>query len=136
MAEPEEEESHDGRITLPEGIIAQHGHLRHKIRRLRRAQEGGRSWEDLARILDELLADVSGHFQAEETVMELSRYPRFAEHQSLHRTFMKRLEALRVECDRRETELMSVFIELLESWFKNHESTADKDALSFMGIET
>ena len=68
--------------------------------------------------------------------MELSRYPRFAEHQSLHRTFMKRLEALRVECDRRETELMSVFIELLESWFKTHESPADKAALSFMGIET
>jgi hemerythrin-like metal-binding protein len=133
--EEEQPEEDSGRITLPEGIIAQHGHLRHRIRRLRRAHESGRSWEDLAVFVDELLADVRGHFQAEETVMEISRYPRLGEHRNQHRTFMKRLEALRIECDHKETELMSVLTEILESWFKTHEATADKDALDFMGIE-
>jgi hemerythrin len=54
------------------------------------------------------------------------------EHRKNHETFLRRLRILRAECDRRETELMSVFMDLLDNWFKNHERTADGLLLDYL----
>ena len=53
----------------------------------------------------------------------------------MHATFMRRLIVLRRECDRRETELMGMFIELLDNWFKNHERTADAQVIAFLKLD-
>jgi len=123
------------RSTIPDGVAAQHGHLVQMIRELRKAHNDGRDWGEVSGMLDALLADVREHFSFEESVMDQGGYPRLDEHRVQHTSFVRRLEALRRECDRRETELMSVLVELLETWFRNHEQSADRDVAQFLQIE-
>lgn len=104
------------------------------VSRLREAEAAGAPWTDLASQIDHLLEHVRGHFATEEDEMERAKYPKLEEHRHLHQTFMRRLQVVRDECDRRETELMSLFTELLENWFKNHERTADQHVLEFLGF--
>jgi hemerythrin len=66
--------------------------------------------------------------------MERGGYPKLAEHRRHHATFLRRLTVLRVECDEQQTELMSSFVKSLETWLKNHERTADRDVLEFLGL--
>lgn len=122
--------------TLPDGVAAQHGHLAASIRRLRHVHAAGGQWEDLTEQVDKLLSEVAGHFEHEELLMERGAYPELEQHRSMHSSFLRRLTALRAECDRRESELMGVLVELLESWFKNHEQTADRAAAQFLGIDS
>lgn len=121
--------------TLPDGVAAQHGHLSASIHNLRHAHATGVDWAELAALLDRLIEDVRTHFELEEIEMDRAGYPRLEQHRGLHASFLTRLYALRLECDRRETELMGVLVELLEAWFKSHEQTADKHALEFLNIE-
>lgn len=121
--------------TLPDGVAAQHGHLSASIHGLRHAHAAGHAWEELAAAIDELMADVQKHFEYEELLMERAHYPRLEQHRNQHSSFLRRLIALRAECDRRETELMGVLVELLEAWFKSHEQTADRHAMEYLGIE-
>ena len=118
--------------ALPVGIIAQHGVLASLIKDVRQAHARGASWEELARRLDHLIETVREHFESEEQDMEHASYPLLAEHRKNHETFLRRLHVLREECDRRETELMSVFMDLLDNWFKNHERTADGLVLEYL----
>jgi hemerythrin-like metal-binding protein len=122
--------------TLPDGVAAQHGHLAASIRRLRHVHAAGGQWEDLTELVDQLLGEVAGHFEHEELLMERGAFPAFEQHRSMHSSSLRRLTALRAECDRRESELMGVLVELLEAWFKNHEQTADRSAAEFLGIES
>ncbi|MBK7580408.1 MAG: hemerythrin family protein [Myxococcales bacterium] len=121
--------------TLPDGVSAQHGHLSASIHRLRHAHAAGEQWEELARLLDRLVQDVAEHFEHEELLMERGKYPAFEQHRNQHGSFLRRLTALRAECERRETELMGVLCELLEAWFKSHEETADRLALEFLKLD-
>ena len=118
--------------ALPAGIVAQHSALAALITDVRAAHARGASWEELAKKLDQLVATVTEHFQSEEQEMAKARYPLLVEHAKNHETFLRRLRILREECDRRETELMSVFMDLLENWFKNHERTADELVLEHL----
>lgn len=120
--------------TFPDGILAQHAHLSKMVAGIRRAHAEGAAWPELASRLDELLESVRIHFGSEEEEMEREGYPRLVEHRDHHRTFMRRLDLLRTECDRRQTELMATLTRSLENWFANHERTADKDVLEFLGL--
>jgi len=121
--------------TLPDGVAAQHGHLSASIRQLRSVHAAGGQWEELARLIDRLVEDVREHFEYEELLMERGGYPRLEQHRSMHSSFLRRLVALRAECDRRETELMGVLVELLESWFKTHEQTADRHSIEYLKLD-
>jgi hemerythrin len=118
--------------ALPKGILAQHGALAALIADVRKAHAEGATWDDLARMLDQLIATVREHFASEEEEMAQARYPILVEHRVNHETFLRRLLILREECERRETELMAVFMDLLENWFKNHERTADELVLNYL----
>lgn len=121
--------------TLPDGIAAQHSHLYGAIRGLREVWESGEGWDGVSGQLDRLLRQVREHFEYEEILMQRGGYPRIEEHRQQHNGFLRRLEALRAECERRETELMGVLIELLEAWFRSHEQHADRPAIEYLGVE-
>lgn len=121
--------------TLPDGVAAQHGHLSASIRNLRLVHAAGVGWEELAALMDRLIDDVRQHFEFEELQMERGGYPRIDHHRMLHSSFMGRLTALRAECDRRETELMGILVELLETWLQSHEETADRHAIEYLKLE-
>jgi len=123
------------RAPLPSGIHEQHGAIARMIGDLRAAHSTGTEWEQLASRLDQILEIVRGHFEHEEAEMSHAGYPKLDEHQAMHATFMRRLIVLRRECDRRETELMGMFIELLDNWFKNHERTADAQVIAFLKLD-
>jgi len=114
------------------GIVAEHGELAALISSVRKSHAAGATWDELARMLDELVETVRAHFESEEKQMEKAAYPLLAEHANNHETFLRRLRILRAECDRRETELMAVFMDLLDNWFKNHERTADELLLEYL----
>ena len=120
--------------TFPDGILSQHAHLAKGVADLRQAEADGASWADLAWRLDDLVERVRLHFASEEDEMQRSGYPKLAEHRQHHATFLRRLTVLRAECDEQQTELMSSFVKSLETWLKNHERTADKDVLEFLGL--
>lgn len=119
-------------MSLSEGIVAQHGEIAALIKELREAHAAGASWTDLAQRLDRLIGVVHEHFEGEQHAMNGASYPLLVEHSQNHDTFLRRLGVLRAECDRRETELMSVFMDLLDNWFKNHERTADQLVLDYL----
>ncbi len=87
-------------------------------------------------MLDALIDTVREHFEDEERQMQDAKFPMLEEHRKNHETFLRRLHVLREECDRRETELMSVFMDLLDNWFKNHERTADGLVLEYLAGQT
>jgi hemerythrin-like metal-binding protein len=113
-------------------VAAQHGHLSAAVRELNYLQATGAPWDDLADTLDRLIDDVKLHFEHEELELERAAYPKLDAHRHLHASFIRRLTALRQECDRKETELMGVLVELLESWLSAHEATADREAIEFL----
>jgi hemerythrin-like metal-binding protein len=100
---------------------------------LRAAHASGVGWDAFAGILDQIIKTVGAHFDHEQDRMAAARYPRLDEHRTAHDTFLRRLRVLRAECDDRETELMHMFIELLDTWFKNHERTADAHVMAYLG---
>lgn len=121
--------------AMPDGILAEHSHIASLIGALRAAHAAGTAWEELAQQLDRAVEDVRAHFEHEEAQMIKVGYAKLDEHQAAHSTFLRRLHVLRAECDRRETELMGMFIELLDNWFKNHERTADAHLLEVLGVD-
>ncbi len=118
---------------FPEKIAAQHAHIASMVSALRRAQDAGASWTTLARCIDRLLHDVRRHFAVEEAAMDRAHYARLAEHRDEHDIFTRRLEIVRIECDRKETELMPLLTEMLDNWFKQHEKTWDRQASEAIG---
>ena len=121
--------------ALPAGIVAQHSEIARLIAEVRRSHAQGASWDALARMLDGLIEVVRQHFESEQDEMKNASYPLLVEHSANHDTFLRRLRVLRAECDRRETELMSVFMDLLDNWFKNHERTADQLVLDHLASQ-
>lgn len=122
------------RPTLPDGIAAQHGHIAAQIRVLRLAVDDQAGDVRLRSLLDDLFEDVRSHFAYEEAAMEIGGYPRLKAHRSEHAAFMHRLETLREESLMSDTELMPVLAALLETWFRNHEGSWDKEAAEFLRI--
>ena len=47
---------------------------------------------------------------------------------------MRRLEVVRLECDRKETELMPLLTEMLDNWFKHHEETWNREAMTSLNL--
>jgi hemerythrin-like metal-binding protein len=119
-------------VAVQKGIVDEHTALAALITAVRRNHAAGATWEALARELDALVETVRAHFESEEQQMEKAGYPMLVEHRKNHETFMRRLLILRAECDRQETELMAVFMDLLDNWFKNHERTADGLLLEYL----
>ena len=123
-----------GQSSLPEGIAAQHEHFSTVLHDLKHAHDSGENWHTLAAMVDQLIIDVREHFEQEEELMAKGGYPDLSEHRGHHETFLRRLQVLRAELDRKETELISVITELLARWFQEHERTADRAMLSYLNI--
>jgi hemerythrin-like metal-binding protein len=123
-----------GQSTLPDGVTAQHEHFSVVLEDLKRAHDSGENWHTLAAMVDQLIIDVREHFEQEEELMAKGGYPDLSEHRGHHETFVRRLQVLRAELDRKETELISVITELLAKWFHEHERTADRAMMSFLNI--
>lgn len=130
-----DDDFHEGSPDFPEKVSAQHAHIASKVSDLRRAHDAGESWDALARHLDRLLRDVRHHFAAEEAAMDRARYARLVDHRNEHHVFLRRLEIVRSECDRKQTELMPLLTEMLDNWFKHHEATWDREAFDGAKIE-
>lgn len=119
-------------MNAADGFVADHGRLGDLVTTIRQDTAAGVDWAVLAVKLDQVVRIVEEHFAAEERAMERLAYPKIDQHMVAHQTFLRRLKVARAECDRRESELMGLFTELLEHWFKNHERTADDELLAFL----
>lgn len=116
----------------PAQLTDQHVQIVSLISSLRTAHEAGTAWEDLARAIDVIIERFRGHFADEQAAMAAATYPGLGEHRAEHTIFLRRLQVLRAECDRRETELMGTFIDLLKGWLKKHERTDDARFFAFV----
>ncbi len=119
-------------VTFPDGILAQHVLVAKLIEALREAQT--QHSPELAAKIDEVLDAVRQHFASEEDHMQRYGYPKLDAHRQQHETFLRRLVVLRGECQSGDPELIKMFAESLEAWFRTHERTADEEVLSFLGL--
>jgi hemerythrin-like metal-binding protein len=89
--------------------------------------------KEFIRIIDELLDYTHYHFEEEEKVMRMLKYPYFAEHQLLHQNFVRVVKELHEASHKG----LAVFVATKVSgvgleWLKVHISLADRKYYEYM----
>lgn len=107
------------------GIDEDHQRLFGILNRIWMAKETG-SRQIVEMALDDLTHYAGSHFAREELYMSDHGYPGRAAHQTLHRSFTERIEALRWEyMHGLRREIHAELLEFLSSWLMDHIATAD-----------
>ncbi|MBI5483522.1 MAG: hemerythrin family protein [Deltaproteobacteria bacterium] len=117
-----------------EAIDNQHKELLTRFDRLLNACESGQGIEELKKLMTFLEDYVHSHFNDEEALQKLHRFPGYVEHHQQHLYFIGQIKALREEVNR-EGVLVHNVIEtnnLLLKWFLNHISRVDAELGRFL----
>jgi hemerythrin len=117
-----------------EQIDEQHRELLQHFDRLLTACEEGKGMEELKKLLNFLDIYVQIHFNDEEALQLLWRYPGYEAHRKEHASFMERIKDLQLEIDREGVALYHVIEtnNLLFKWLINHISKVDRDLGRFL----
>ncbi len=106
-------------------VALEHARLALRIRDVRDGLARGLAWPALAAELDDAIKMLRDHFVSEEALMASRGYPEQQHHAAQHQGILERLMTLRRECDARETELLPVLLDSLQSMVDQHEATSD-----------
>lgn len=77
------------------------------------------STEAIRTVFDDLDNYVGYHFECEERLMRLARFPEYTKHCELHRDLVKRLKDIRAKYDK-GGEIGSSFFDFLSDWLMRH----------------
>ncbi|MDD5286406.1 MAG: hemerythrin family protein [Desulfuromonadaceae bacterium] len=117
-----------------EAIDNQHRELLSRFDRLLNACESGQGADELKSTMSFLEVYIKSHFNDEEALQKLHRFPGYEEHRAQHLYFIGRIRELREEVNR-EGILVHNVIEtnnLLMKWFLNHISKVDSELGKFL----
>ncbi|MSN24914.1 MAG: bacteriohemerythrin [Geobacter sp.] len=119
-------------------IDDQHKELLARFDKLLNACESGKGIEELKRLLLFLEDYVQTHFNDEEALQKLHRYPGYAEHREQHVYFVSKIKDLRAETDKDGFSLHNVIEtnNLLLKWLLNHISKVDTKLGAFINSGT
>lgn len=106
-------------VGVPE-LDCQHRTLFRVLAELAVAVAGGGGANALREGLDELLADGSAHFAAEEDYLERAGYPGTVKQRVQHRFFVARLSSLADRVRSGQEQLGAETLDGLASWLKGH----------------
>lgn len=117
-----------------EVIDSQHKELLVRFDRLLNACETGQGVDELKKTLAFLEEYVHTHFDDEEAVQRLRRFPGYEQHRAQHLYFIERIAALREEVNSQGVSVHNVIEtnHLLLKWFLNHISKMDAELGRFI----
>ncbi len=88
--------------------------------------------ELVASIFHRLCAYVHTHFSTEERYMRACGYPRLAEHEAQHSTFVQKLLELNQTYDPADPHLLDETLEFVKNWYLDHIIKSDLDYVPFL----
>lgn len=117
-----------------EAIDAQHKELLQRFDDLLCACKEGKATGELCGLLDFLSQYVRTHFNDEEAIQRLHRYPAYEEHKREHESFVARLKALQREISNDGVAVHHVMEtnNMLLKWLTDHISVVDKQLGHFL----
>ena len=116
-------------IGIPE-IDADHRRLADCLTEIEQAvAEGGRG-AIVHFALAQLISISSVHFDIEESLMKIQRYPQVDDHTAGHGAFLQRLET--IEENFLAEPLSSESVQFLKVWLEEHFTAEDKDYASYL----
>lgn len=113
-------------------IDAQHKGLLDVLNQLIDLVGERREPELVASIFHRLCEYVHTHFATEERYMRACGYPRQAEHEALHATFVQRLLELNGAYDPADPRLVNEALEFVKHWYLDHIIKSDQDYVPFL----
>lgn len=104
-----------------EALDADHRKLMGFVNDLHAAVRGRAATADVGRILDDLISYTEYHFEVEERLQKLARYPGLDDHRKAHEALKAKVYALRdkFKADERALDNMKVF-DFLSDWLVRH----------------
>ncbi|GAA0568767.1 bacteriohemerythrin [Caenispirillum bisanense] len=104
-----------------EALDADHRKLMTYVNDLHAAVRGKAAPADIGRILDELIAYTEYHFEVEERLQKLARYPHLDDHRQAHEALKQKVYALRerFRADPKALNSIKVF-DFLTDWLVRH----------------
>ena len=76
--------------------------------------------QDIARVLNQLIAYAQMHFQHEEVIMEEAGYPKLAEHQQIHEDMIEKIFELHTSYAEGNLRLEIETVKFVKSWLLEH----------------
>jgi hemerythrin len=109
--------------TFALGISEFDVHHKHLVDLLNMTYDGftqEASYEELASVLDELIAYATDHFVAEENWMEVNNYPFLTQHREEHERFCQKVIQFQRHFHNGKVHLSLRVLQFLNSWLKTH----------------
>lgn len=79
-----------------------------------------RNRQEIARVLNQLIAYAQMHFQHEENIMEDAGYPKLADHQQIHEAMVEKIFELHTAYTEGNLRLEIETMKFLKSWLLEH----------------
>lgn len=112
--------------TSIEAIDKQHHRIMDYINQLDDSCIGGRSREDIGKVIDGLIDYTLTHFAFEESLQEEAKYPFCADHKQVHDLFSRRIEDFRSRFATGE-DVAEELSNTLVAWLYHHIKNEDAD---------
>jgi hemerythrin len=109
-----------------ESMDGQHTVLFGFLNDLHEAMMKGNAQKTTGELLRKLLDYTREHFTAEEAIMASARYPELAQHRTMHRELINKVDEFSARYQRGETALNVQLLNFLRDWLTNHIQHEDK----------
>jgi len=113
-------------------IDLQHQNLVEMLNNLAESMADGQGKGALNEILDGLLNYTLTHFQTEEKILTLIKYPETASHKKEHLDFVQQITKFKEELSKRKLGLSIDVLNYLCDWLKVHITKSDKSYAKFI----
>lgn len=112
-----------------------HQRLMDLINQLAYGMENGKSKEFCSATLQQFIDEIRIHFLHEEQLMDQHRYPKSAEHRSLHAMLLKDVLAFKESYDSGDTAEFITLLVILDNWLNRDIMGADKALADFVAAK-
>lgn len=113
-------------------IDGQHEGLFEAVNRLHDAMREGRARQEIATTLGFLRQYTVEHFQAEEALMQASRYPGFPAHKQLHDALTRQVADLEAKHQSGAMTISLSVMNFLKEWLAHHISVEDRKVVGHL----
>lgn len=83
-------------------------------------------------IFDEIVRQTRAHFQMEERLMDVHRYPKAAEHQAEHASLVRKLLRHKHGLEEEDEKMTASLLHFLDFWWTHHILTSDEEMAEFI----
>jgi hemerythrin len=118
-------------VGYPE-IDNQHKKLFELADQLHSAMTSGKGKDVLGKTLSDLITYTTGHFAAEERLMQMHHYPDYPKHKADHDTLTARVVGFQKEFEANRTALSIGLFQFLKDWLSHHIGETDRKIAAYL----